>query len=348
MRAPDLHRPSSVSAALPLIAAGAVVLLLIGIGATLFVGDIPIDADTVVQAIFHHDANLSQHVIVLDWRFPRGLADIMVGAALAVSGAIMQAVTRNPLASPGIVGLNSGASLTTVFAMVLWPTAGRADLMLVSIAGATLGAALVYGLASCSHGGLSPVRLALTGMAISAVLGAIGDGVMIYNELGQDVLLWFARGNENVQWPDIALLFPMFTIGMVGAFALAPTLSVLMLGENVARGLGQRTALTKIAAAVIVLVLTGAAVAVAGPVGFVGLMVPHIVRTVVGFDQRLVIPGSALAGAILMLAADLVAHWATTPFRASVPVGVVTALMGVPFFLYLACRRSTRLRGGAA
>ncbi|HEX5470955.1 MAG TPA: iron ABC transporter permease [Lacipirellulaceae bacterium] len=337
-----------MSAALPFIAVAAVVFLLAGVAATLFVGDISVDADTVFQALFHHDANLSQHVIVRDWRLPRGLADVMVGAALAVSGAIMQCVTRNPLASPSIVGLNTGASFTTVVAMVVWPAAGRMDLMLVSIAGATLGAVLVYGIASSSRGGLSPVRLALIGMVISAVLGAIGDGVMIYNELGQDVLLWFARGNENVQWPDIALLFPMVTFGMIGAFALTPSLSVFMLGENVARGLGQRTALTKIAAGVIVLVLTGAAVAVAGPVGFVGLMVPHMVRAVVGFDHRLVIPGSALTGAILMLAADLVAHWATTPFRTAVPVGVVTALMGVPFFLYLACRRSTRLRGDVA
>ncbi len=346
MRYPDSFRRTSVSSsALPLAAAGLIALPLAGIAATLFVGDISIDADTVVQSLFHHDARLSQHVIVRDWRLPRALADVLVGAALAVAGAIMQAVTRNPLASPGIVGLSTGASFTTVLVMVTCPAAGRADLMMASIAGATLGAALVYGLGSCSRGGLTPVRLALTGMAVSAVLGAIGDGVMIYNELGQDVLLWLARGNENVQWADIVLLLPLVAIGLLGALALAPALSVMMLGEHIAHGLGQRTGLTKLISAVIVLVLAGAAVAVAGPIGFIGLMVPHIVRALVGIDHRLVIPGSALCGAILLLAADLGAHWATTPFRTSVPVGVVTTLMGVPFFLYLACRRSTRLGG---
>jgi iron complex transport system permease protein len=347
MRSSENRRSrSAVSFFLSWLAVLAILLIVVGIVASLFVGDIWIDADAVVQALFHHDANLSQHVIVRDWRLPRALADVLVGAALAMAGTIMQAVTRNPLASPAIMGLTTGAGFATIVAMVLWPAAGRADLMFGSIAGATLGAALVYGLGSCSRGGLTPVRLALTGMAVSVVLGAVGDGLMIYNELGQDVLLWYARGNENVQWADVVMLLPLVAVGTLSAFALAPTLSVLMLGEHVARGLGQRTRFTKFAAAATVLVLAGAAVAVAGPVGFIGLMIPHIVRAIVGLDHRLVIPGSALCGAILMLAADLGAHLSTTAYRASVPVGVVTAIMGVPFFLYLACRPPKCLRKG--
>jgi iron complex transport system permease protein len=343
MRFHDGQRPLSASASLSAsklsLALGAALgVLAVGIAASLFVGEISIDSHTVARALLHYDANLSQHVIVRDWRLPRAVADVLVGAALAVAGAIMQAVTRNPLASPGIMGLNTGAGFATVLAMVAWPAAGRPELMIISIAGATLGAALVFGLGSCSRSGLTPVRLALTGIAVSAVLGAIGNGLMIYNELGQDVLLWYARGTENVQWADVALLAPPVFVGMLGALALAPTLSVLMLGEHVARGLGQRTGLTKFISATIVLVL-------AGPVGFIGLMVPHVVRTLVGLDHRLVIPGSALCGSILMLAADIGAHLATTPYRAPVPVGVVTALIGVPFFLYLACRRPGRTRG---
>jgi iron complex transport system permease protein len=346
MRFLDAHPRLVSQSRLPWLATVAV-LLLAGFVATLFVGDIWIDADTVVQSLLHHDANISQHVIVRDWRLPRALADVLVGASLAMAGAIMQAVTRNPLASPSILGLSSGAAFTTMVAMVCWPAAGRFELMTVSIAGATLGAALVYGLGSCSRGGLTPVRLALTGMAVSAVLAAVGDGLMIYNELGQDVLLWFARGNENVEWADATLLLPLVVVGTIGALALAPTLSVLMLGEHVARGLGQRTRLTKLMASAVVLILAGGAVAIAGPVGFIGLMVPHIVRSLVGLDHRLVIPGSFLCGSILMLAADLGAHWATTPLRAPVPVGVVTAIMGVPFFLYLACRSPGHSRKAA-
>ena len=342
------RRTSASFWASPAVVAALMCLLLLGIAASLLVGDIPIDATTVFNAIVHHDAQQSRHLIVRDWRLPRAVADVLVGAALAVAGAIMQAVTRNPLASPGIMGLNTGASFATLLAMVLLPTAGRPELMLVSIGGAALGAAMVYGLGSLSRGGLTPVRLALTGIAVSAVLGAIGNGVMIYNELGQDLLLWHARGTEGVQWLDISLFSPLAGVGLLGALAIAPTLSILTLGDHVARGLGQRTRLAKFLAATIVLVLAGGAVSLAGPVGFIGLMVPHLVRHLVGLDHRRVIPASAFCGSLLMLLADVTARLATTPFKAPVPVGVVTALLGVPFFLYLACRRPTGSRGGRA
>ena len=323
-------------------------LIIAGIGASLFVGDVSIDAPTIGDALFHYDAESVPHLLIRDWRLPRALADVLVGAALAVAGAIMQAVTRNPLASPGIMGLNTGASFFTLLAMVLVPTAGRPALMLASIAGAALGAAMVYGLGSLSRSGLTPVRLALTGIAVSALLGAIGNGVMIYNELGQDMLLWHARGTEGVQWLDIGLFLPLAGVGLLGALVLAPTLSILTLGEHVARGLGQRTRLAKFMAATIVLALAGGAVSLAGPIGFVGLMIPHVVRHVVGQNYRLVIPGAALCGSLLMLAADMAARLASTPFKAPVPVSAITALLGVPFFLYLACRKpaTARLRGG--
>jgi ferric hydroxamate/heme transport system permease protein len=330
----------------PLVVAAAICLLAAGLAVSLLVGDVPITPATAYDALFHHNADLSAHVIVRDWRLPRAVADVLVGATLAVAGAIMQAMTRNPLASPGIMGLNAGAIFATVVAIVVVPSAGRPELLVVSIAGAALGAALVYGLGSLSRGGLTPVRLALTGVAVSTLLGAIGSGVMIYNELGQDLLLWYARGTENVQWVDVELFLPFFAVGMVAATALAPSLSVLALGEHVARGLGQRTIRAKFAASTTVLVLAGGAVAVAGPVGFVGLLVPHIARMLVGVDQRLVIPTSALMGSLFMLLADIVARLATTPYRAAVPVGVVTSLIGVPFFLYLACRRRNDARGG--
>jgi ferric hydroxamate/heme transport system permease protein len=347
MRANDVSAKATVSwrpTAMWLLVVSA--LLVVGIAVSLLVGDVSIDARTVYDALVHPNDKLVSHVIVREWRLPRAVADVLVGAAFAVAGAIMQALTRNPLASPGIMGLSTGASFTTVVALLVRPPIGRPGLMLVAIAGAGLGAVLVYGLGSLSRGGLTPVRLALTGMAVSALLGAIGNGVMIYNELGQDVLLWYARGTENVQWVDVLLILPCVAVGLVASLALAPTLSVFALGENVARGLGQRTRLTKIAASTIVLLLAGGAVALAGPVGFVGLLVPHMVRYVVGFDQRVVLPCSAVAGGMFLLAADVCARLATMPFRAAVPVGVVTSLVGVPFLLYLACRRPNAARGG--
>ena len=322
-------------------------LILSGIGASLFIGDISIDTPTVVDALFHYDSNRVSHLLVRDWRLPRAVCDVLVGASLAVAGVIMQAVTRNPLASPGIMGLNTGASFFTLLAMVIVPTAGRPQLMLASIAGAALGATLVYGLASFSRGGLTPVRLALTGIAVSAMLGAIGNGVMIYNQLGQDMLIWHARGTEGVQWLDIGLFLPLACIGMLGAYAIATPLSVLSLGDHVARGLGQRTKNAKFFAGTLVLLLAGGAVSLAGPVGFIGLMIPHVVRSIVGYNFRLIIPGAAFGGAILMLSADIAARLASTPFKSPVPVSAVTVLLGVPFFLYLACRKpnTVRLRG---
>lgn len=347
MRSPESGLRARVPWSLtPAVVASGVSLLALGVVGSLFVGDVPIDAATTYNALWHHEGELTAHVLIRDWRLPRAVVDVLVGAALAVAGSIMQTVTRNPLASPGIMGLTTGASFATVLAMVVAPAAGRPELMLVSIAGAGLGAALVYGLGSLSRGGLTPVRLALTGVAISTLLGAIGNGVMIYNELGQDLLLWYARGTENVQWLDVVLFLPFFGVGLAGAFALAPTLGVLALGERVASGLGQRTKLSKFVASVIVLMLAGGAVALAGPVGFVGLMVPHLVRMLVGHDQRIVIPASALAGSLFLLMADIGARLATMPYRSAVPVGVVTSLIGVPFFLYLACRRTAGATGG--
>ncbi len=320
-------------------------LVPLGVGIFLLVGDVSIDAMTAFSALFEYDSSRTSHVIVRDWRLPRAIADLLVGASLAIAGAIMQSMTRNPLASPGIMGLNSGASFATIIALIFVPSLGRPGMMLIAVTGATAGAAAVYGLGSLSRGGLTPVRLALTGVAVSALLGSIGSGVVIYYELGQDLMLWDSRGTLHTQWADVILYLPFFTFGLLGAMALAPALTVLALGEQVAQGLGQRTMVIKLAGTIIVVMLAGGSVALAGAVGFVGLMVPHLVRMIVGQDQRLVIPAAAVTGGTLLLAADIGARLATSPYRAAVPVGVVTSLLGVPFFLFLACRR--RSAGGA-
>lgn len=313
---------------------------------SLFVGDLWIDASTVFDALFRHDPQSSAHVIIRDWRLPRAVADLLVGAALGMAGAIMQATTRNPLASPSIMGLSTGASFFGLLMTIAIPAAGRLELMIASIAGATFGAALVYGIASASRGGMTPVRLALTGVAVSSILAAIGNGVTIYYNIGQDMLLWFARGSEGVQWPDIIFAAPLMLAGLAGGCVLSFSINALGLGDHVATGLGLRTSTTRFLSACVVLLLAGAAVALTGPVGFIGLLAPHVARGLVGLDYRAVIPNSAAVGATVMVLADVVARLATTPYKAPVPVGVVTALLGVPFFLYLANRRSTRAQGG--
>ncbi len=323
----------------------AVALATVGIGASLLVGDVPIPAGTVWDALFHHDSKIVDHLLVCDRRLPRAVADLLVGAALAVAGAIMQAMTRNPLASPGIMGLNTGAGFASIVAIVLLPGVPRYGLLLASIAGAAFGATLVYGLASLSRGGLTPVRLALTGLAVSSLLGALGNGVTIYNQLGQDTLFWFARGTEGVQWSDIGTFLPLGVVGFLGAVAISPAMGVMSLGEHVASSLGQRARLAKFLAATIVLLLAGGAVSLAGSIGFVGLMTPHLVRSLVGWDYRVLIPSAALFGALLVLMADIGARLVSAPFNAPVPVSVVTSLIGVPFFIYLISRRKLAPRG---
>ena len=324
------------------------VLLACLMTASLFVGDVKIAPETIADALVHYDANCIPQILVHDGRLPRTLANVLVGAALAVAGAMMQSVTRNPLASPGILGLNNGASFCTLLALAIWPSIARPELMLVAMLGSGMGVLMVYGIASLSRSGLTHVRLALTGVAVSALIGAIGNGVTIYWDLGQDMLIWESRGTAITRWTDLAMFAPFAAVGLIGAITLAPMLSVMMLGEPVARGLGQRTKLAKWLASAIVLVLVGGANSLAGSIGFVGLMVPHVVRYLVGMNYRLVIPGSALGGAMLMLVADIIARLATAPNKAAVPVSAVTAILGVPFFLYLACRRPTsrRDRGG--
>lgn len=313
---------------------------------SLFVGDLWIDASTIWSSLVRHDAESSAHVIIRDWRLPRAVADLLVGAALGMAGAIMQATTRNPLASPSIMGLSTGAGFFGLLTTIAIPTAGRLELMLASIAGATFGAALVYGIASASRGGMTPVRLALTGVAVSSILAAIGNGVTIYFNLGQDMLLWYSRGSEGVQWPDVFFAAPLIVAGLVVGVVLSSSINALGLGDHVAAGLGLRTSTARFLSACIVLLLAGAAVALAGPVGFIGLLAPHVARGLVGLDYRAVIPSAAAIGATVMVLADVGARLATTPYKAPVPVGVVTALLGVPFFLYLANRRSNRAQGG--
>ena len=341
------ERRAAAKARMPIVLAASLVVTGLMMAASLFVGDVWIDAATIGDSLWSYDDQQVDHLLIRDGRLPRAVADFLVGAALAVAGAIMQAITRNPLASPGIMGLNSGASLATVLGLVLLPEIARHELMFLSVVGAGAGAALVYGLGAMSRGGLTPVRLALTGLAVSSLVGAVGNGVTIYHQLGQDSLLWYSRGTEGVQWIDIGVFLPVGMVGFVGALAISPSMGVMALGDQVATGLGQRAKWTKFVAAVVVLLLAGGAVSLAGAIGFVGLVVPHLVRMLVGWDYRVLIPAAALFGGLLLLISDIAARLATVPFKTPVPVSVVTSLIGVPFFIYLISRRATVSRRSA-
>lgn len=308
--------------------------LLLGLGWSISVGAANIDLLTVWQAVFAYNPDLTAHQIIQEVRLPRVVIGAMVGASLAVAGAIMQGMTRNPLASPSIMGLNAGAGFFLVLAFAFFPGLTYTFLIIVSFFGAGFGALLVYGIGSLSRGGLTPVKLALAGAAVAALLGALTTGIMIYFDLAQDILFYTAGGVQGARWQQVQLFAPWFVVGVLAALVLSPQITILSLGDDVAVGLGQNTLRVKAFATLTVLLLAGAAVAVAGGVGFIGLVIPHVARFLVGLDYRWIIPSSALLGALLLVMADLSARMVNPPFET--PVGLMTALVGVPFFLYLA------------
>ncbi|TKC14899.1 FecCD family ABC transporter permease [Robertmurraya kyonggiensis] len=288
----------------------------------------------VIKAIFEYDQENSAHVIVRELRLPRAIAAICVGAALAISGAIMQGMTRNPLASPSIMGVTSGASFTIAIALALVPGISYLGMMTFSFIGAGFGAILVFGISSFSKGGITPVKLALAGSAITSLLSSLSTAIGLKFDIAKDISFWFSGGVSSVQPQHVYFALPFILIGLILAILLSRSISILSLGEDVAKGLGQNIGLVKFMGTIVVLLLTGAAVSIAGMIGFVGLVIPHITRFLVGTDYRWIIPYSAVLGGILLIVADIIGRMVNAPFET--PVGAITAIIGVPFFLYLA------------
>ena len=200
---------------------------------------------------------------------------------------------------------------------------------------------VVYAISALSPGGMSPVKLVLAGTAVSTLFGALSTGLAIYFKIAQDMSFFAAGGLTMVRWDAIGMILPVSVVCLLLSIMLSRYVTVLSFGEDVAIGLGQRTMLIKTCCTIIVLFMTGAAVSVAGGVGFVGLIIPHIMRSIVGVDYRLIIPCSAVFGGVLVTFADIAARWFNSPYET--PIGTVTAVIGVPFFLYMARREGRSL-----
>jgi iron complex transport system permease protein len=317
------------------------ILLMASMGLAISVGAAQINFTTVWNSILNYDPSREADRIIVSLRLPRELGAAIVGAAFAVSGAIMQGMTRNPLADPGLLGLNAGASLALACVFAFNTGANYFTVMMISFIGAGIGAGMVFGLGSMSRGGLSPIRITLAGAAVSALLSSLGEGIALYFKLSQDLAFWTAGGVSGTNWAQLKLIVPVVIVGIFIAVMFSRQLTILSFGEEVARGLGQRTLLTKIILMTVVLILAGAAVSLVGAIAFVGLMVPHIVRFLVGTDYRWIIPCSAMFGSVLMVLADTFARTVNAPYET--PVGAVVAMIGVPFFLYLARKGGRRL-----
>ncbi|MFX3675016.1 MAG: FecCD family ABC transporter permease [Paenisporosarcina sp.] len=280
----------------------------------------------------------NEHLIIRDVRFPRALIATFVGACLGVSGAIMQSITRNPLSSPSILGVNAGASFFVVVGVVFLSVQSLQTYMWLSFGGATFAFILVFILSSAGREGLTPLKLTLAGSAITALFASFTQGILVLNETALDqVLFWLAGSVANRPLELLVNAIPYMSIALILAFFRAKELNVLSIGDDVAVGLGQRTVWTKFFFGASAVVLAGSAVAVAGPIGFVGIIIPHVIRSFVGLDHRWILPYSAFGGAILLLLADIASRYILMPQE--LPVGVMTALIGVPFFIFVARRK---------
>ena len=271
--------------------------------------------------------------IIREIRLPREVGAALVGAALAIAGAIMQGMTRNPLADPGLLGLTAGANAALAISIVFFPALNYFGIIFACFAGAAAGAAIVFGIGASRRGGFSPFRIILAGAAVSAFLQAIAEGIGIYFKVSKEVSMWTAGGLIGTSWGQLQIITPFILIGIILSVALSRQLTILSLNEEVAVGLGQKTTQIKGVLFVMIILLTGASVALVGNITFIGLMVPHIVRAFVGTDYRYILPVSAFAGASLMLLADTVGRTINAPWET--PVASIIAVMGLPFFLLI-------------
>lgn len=276
--------------------------------------------------------------VVAELRLPRTILAIIVGAALGVAGALIQGHTRNPLADPGILGISSGAALGVVASYALLDISAPWATAVVAFLGAIAATALVFGLASAGRATVNPLTLVLGGAALSAVLSAITSAFVLTSENNLDRMRFWTVGSLAGRDMNIALsVLPFVVLGLILAFATGPQLNILNLGDDVAAGLGINTPAARLGGMGIIALLAGAATAAAGPLGFIGLVVPHIVRALTGPDYKWILPYSALAGAALLLYADVVGRLIARP--GELQVGIVLAFVGAPFFIVLIYRK---------
>ncbi|ALC87470.1 iron ABC transporter [Bacillus sp. FJAT-22090] len=284
---------------------------------------------------FQNNNGSNEHIVIETVRLPRALIAAAVGSSLAISGVLMQTLTKNPLASPGIFGVNAGAGFAVVLAVTLFSVSNLQAFTWISFLGAAVAAIAVYTIGATGREGLTPMKLTLAGAAMSAMFASFTQGFLVINEAAfEQVLFWLAGSVEGRKMEILLNVLPYLLLGWLGSIIIASKMNVLSMGEDVAKGLGVNTGFLKIIVAIIVILLAGGSVAITGPIGFIGIVVPHLTRFIVGIDHRWLIPFSGVLGGILLLVADILARYIIMPQE--IPVGVMTAIIGTPFFIYIA------------
>lgn len=290
-------------------------------------------------ALLHFNPDSLDHQIIMTSRLPRAVGALCIGAFLAVSGALMQGMTRNYLASPSIMGVSDGSVFVVTIGMLLLPDSTKLELIAYSLLGSAAGAGLVFAIAWTLPGGLSPVRMAIIGTVIGTFLSGVSEALATFFQISQKLSFWYNARLHAMDPALIKLSIPFAVAGLTLALLLSRSITILSLGDEISANLGQRTAWVKGLTLLSVILLTGISVALAGKIAFVGLLIPHMVRYLVGVDYRWVIPCSAAVGGLFLAWCDIGSRFINFPFET--PVGVVTAVFGVPFFLYL-----IKTRGG--
>ncbi|MFJ7941851.1 FecCD family ABC transporter permease [Peribacillus sp. NPDC096447] len=314
------------------------ILVILGLVVCLFLavtfGAKEVTFNTVWSAIFNYDPTLTQQQIIHELRLPRVIGASLVGAAFAVAGALMQGVTHNPLADAGILGINAGSMFVVALSFAFFPNIPYSILMVFSFIGAVLSTLFIFIIGSSVPGGLTPIRLTISGAVIAALLHSLSSGVAIYYDLSQDLAFWYAGGVAGIKWNHLKVLVPIILIAIIWAISLGRSVSLISMGNDIATNLGVNTTRIRILGIIIAVILAGVSVSAVGSIGFVGLVIPHISRKLVGGYYQLIIPMSALLGSILLILADLGARTLNPPRELA--IGIMVALVGVPFFLYIA------------
>ncbi|WP_313622862.1 iron ABC transporter permease [Microbacterium sp.] len=335
--AANLRRPTVVRT-LWLLAGVGVILVLVVLSVSFGVRAVTLD--DILAALSGQTDTIAQAAVVK--RIPRTVLALLVGAALALAGATMQAVTRNPVADPGILGVSNGASFAVVLGIAFFGLSNPYGQMAFAIVGAAAAAVFVYTVGSRGRGGATPLKLALAGAATSAAFASLISAVMLPRvDLLQTFQSWQIGGVGGAEWPRIAITAPVLAVGALICFLCARGMNSLALGDDMARGLGEHVLRTRMLSALGAVILAGAATAIAGPIGFVGLIVPHMCRMLVGTDHRWLLPFSALAGAALLTASDIVGR-VISPSSEEIQVGIITAIIGAPFFIWIVRRQKVR------
>lgn len=315
---------------------GSIICILLAVLGSLAFGARYVDIHEVFNALKNLNDS-SFNTIVIKERIPRTVFCLLAGGSLGVSGALMQAVTRNPIADPSILGVNTGASLFVVSGIAFFQISTASEYIWFALAGAAITAVFVYSIGSLGAGGATPIKLALAGAATSAALSSLVSAIVLPRENVLNAFRFWQVGSvSGATWEGIATVLPFLIVGIVIGLIAAPALNAMALGDDMAVGLGVRTGVVRILAALAGVLLCGATTALAGPIGFVGLMVPHVVRLICGPDLRYIIPMSAAGGAILLTVADVIGRLIGYP--GELEAGIITAFIGAPILIFIAMR----------